>query len=399
MRIFASVVFSFLLTTGAVAQQVTTLFSFDFLSGNQSHAALIFDAAGNLYGTTTFGGTVGNGVVFRLTPNGDGTWSENTCYNFGEVPNDGANPYAGLSIDPAGNLYGTTRIGGAADGGTVFEMTVAPDGNCTETILHSFTGTIDNDGSLPISPVILDAAGNLYGTTEADGSLHGGTVFELSPPANGSSAWTKTILFNFNSNGSVTGYEPKGGMVFDAGGNLYGTTHAGGPGGGGTVFQLTPTVSGSPWKRSTLHNFGLRISDGADPEGTLAFDAAGNLYGTTIEFGSSPNGGTAFELSPVGHNWMFKVIYRFSTGSQPYAGLIPDAQGNVYGTTQGAGGKVFQLSPVSQGTWNFTDLGDLVRPGGSHPFANMIFGTDGNLYGTTSSAGAGNAGTVFTVAP
>lgn len=380
-------------TLPAAAQQVNTLFAFDFLSGNQSHAPVIFDASGNIYGTTTFGGTTGDGVVFRMTPNGDGTWNENTCYNFGSVEGDGANSYAGLAMDAAGNLYGTTRNGGGQnEAGTVFEMTVAADGTCTETILHSFPG--GNDGALLMSPVTLDAAGNLYGTTEGGGSQQGGIVYELSPPTNGGTEWTETILFNFNSNGGLTGYAPVGGMVFDKAGNLYGTTKAGGAG-GGTVFQLTP---GSPWKRTTLHSFGVRNSDGIGPEGTLSFDAAGNLFGTTIAFGSSPNGGTAFELSPVGKNWMFKVIYRFSTGSQPYAGLIPDAQGNVYGTTEGANGKVFQLSPA-QGLWTFSKLADLVRPGGSHSFANLIFGSDGNLYGTTSIGGPAIAGTVFSVAP
>lgn len=224
-------------------------------------------------------------------------WSQPTeqvLYNF-KGGSDGAEPDASLVFDGAGNLYGTTYYGGANGSGTVFELTPSKAG-WTETVLHSFTGS---DGALPSAGLILDGGGNLYGTTQAGGAAGFGVVFELSPSRAG---WTETVLYSFT--GGNDGRGPVGGVVFDSGGNLYGTTSGGGyPIGGGTVFELTP--SGGGWTENILYAF--NASNGA-PNGSglhagVVFDRAGNLYGTTV-FGGTNYWGTIFELTPSNGNWI-----------------------------------------------------------------------------------------------
>src|ERR1039458_2304305 len=242
------------------------------------YAGLIFDAAGNLYGTTLYGGSYGGapgtgGTVFELTPAAGGGWTEKVLYSFGNVADaDGANPFAGLVFDAAGNLYGTTYAGGTYRNGTVFELTPAAGGGWTEKVLHNFNNN-GTDGATPLAGLILDAVGNLYGTTQVGGTYNYGTVFELTPVAGG--GWTEKVLHTFNG---TDGFEPSAGLIFDAAGNLYGTA--------GVVFELTP-VAGGGWTEQVLNN-------GAGPGG-LIFDAAGNLYGTTLE-GGTYGLGTVFEL-------------------------------------------------------------------------------------------------------
>jgi uncharacterized repeat protein (TIGR03803 family) len=259
--------------------------------GRQPQAGLIFDAAGNLYGTTAFGGyyglQTGYGTLFELTPAGGGSWTEQVVHNFNHDFTDGDEPYAGLIVDAAGNLYGTTSGGGTIGYGTVFELTPTGGGTWTE-VLHSFgDGT---DGLYPWAGLIFDAAGNLYGTTSEGGTYDGGTVFELTPAAGG--GWTEKVLHSFG-NGNDGAYPHYAGLIFDAAGNLYGTTSGGGTYGGGTVFELTPAGGGS-WTETVLHSFG-NGTDGAEPYAGLVFDAVGNLYGTTLG-GGTYNYGTVFEL-------------------------------------------------------------------------------------------------------
>lgn len=265
--------------------------------GRAPRANLIFDASGNLYGTTFGGGSDGDGTVFELSPNGDGTWSENVLYSFQSGGTDGNWPDADLTFDPAGNLYGTTRIGGTDTFhvGTVFELSPNGHGTWTESILHSFQSD-GKDGNTPLAGLVLDTAGNLYGTTEYGGgaSCSCGTVFELSPGKNGQ--WTEHILHSFNvENGSG----PVAGVIFDAAGSLYGTTFSGGSRNNGTVFKLSPNGQGG-WKESVLHSFstlGRGNKDGVNPWAGLILDAAGNLYGTATA-GGSKNNGTVFEITP-----------------------------------------------------------------------------------------------------
>ena len=243
--------------------------------------------------------------MFKLTPTVGGAWTETVLYNFGNGT-DGYAPSGGLIRDAAGNLYGTTEFGGTnhcfigqdRGCGTVFELTPTAGGEWTETVLHNFgSGT---DGFTPVAGLIFDAAGNLYGTTGDGGNYGYGTVFELTPTNGGS--WTETVLYSFNLQGSG-GYGPGvGPLVFDAAGSLYGTAFYGGAYPGGTAFKLTPTVGGD-WTETVLYSFG-NGTDGSGPFAAgLIFDAAGNLYGTTWYGGTHQCGqygcGTVFELTPI----------------------------------------------------------------------------------------------------
>jgi uncharacterized repeat protein (TIGR03803 family) len=196
---------------------------------------LIFDKNGNLYGTTFAGGDHNYGTVFELTPNGSGGWTEKKLHNFNPTGKDGTDPGDTLIIDAAGNLYGTTFYGGDYNWGTVFELTPNGSGGWTETKLHNFYNNGAN-GIDPVAGVIFDTAGNLYGTTLNGGDYGDGTAFELTP--NGSGGWTETKLHNFNH--GTDGSEPYVGLIVDAAGNLYGTTFYGGGNHDGTVFEITP---------------------------------------------------------------------------------------------------------------------------------------------------------------
>ena len=252
------------------------------------------------------------------TPATGGGWTEQVLYSFGYLP-DGISPSGGLIFDTAGNLYGTTSQGGEYSSncnlgcGTAFELTPAAGGGWTHQVLHTFTN--NPDGALPSAGLIFDAAGNLYGTTSQGGTYPYGTVFELMPAAGGK--WTEQVLHSFDY---TDGWLPSEVLVFDAGGNLYGTTAFGGTYNQGTVFELTPTVGGG-WTEKALHNFNYSVSraDGWWPASGLIFDAAGDLYGTTYYGGISPNAvstasgyGTAFELTPAGGSWTEKMLHSFN---------------------------------------------------------------------------------------
>ena len=255
------------------------------------YAGLIFDKAGNLYGTTEFGGTNGQGTVFEITPTSSG-WTETVLYNFTGSA-DGGQPYASLIFDSAGNLYGTTNFGGSSNCnmgcGTVFKLTPG-SGGWTESVLYTFTG--GNDGREPYARLRFDAAGNLYGTTLLGGNIGSvcsegcGTVFKLTP---GTSGWTESVLYAFQ--GAGDGAAPYDGLALDAAGNLYGTAYTGGASADGVIFKLTPGTSG--WTESVLHTF-KGLWDGKYPYGDLILDATGNLYGTAYQGGSGY--GVVFEL-------------------------------------------------------------------------------------------------------
>jgi uncharacterized repeat protein (TIGR03803 family) len=376
--------------------------------GEYASSGLIFDSSGNLYGTTEYGGGRacveniydGCGTVFELTPNGSGGWTETILHSF-QGGSDGQYPLSGLIFDQAGNLYGTTSCAGGSGGscgGTVFELSPNGNGGWTESILHSFNSA--SDGAIPLAGLIFDQAGNLYGTTNAGGSQGYGTVFELSP--NGSGGWTETILYGFQ--GGSNGEYPTDGLIFDQAGNLYGTTYAGGNVGCGnsnascgTVFELSPNGSGG-WTQTVIYTF-KGGSDGGNPYAGLIFDQAGNLYGTAV-VGGSAGTGTIFELSPNGSGgWTQTVLHSFqgvSDGAFPEGGVILDQAGNLYGTTSAGGysggsggyGTVFELSPNGSGGWTETILyGFQGGSDGRTPYAGLIFDQTGHLYGTTSAGG------------
>lgn len=258
--------------------------------GKFPFGALTFDAAGNLYGTTQGGGTNNTGTVFELLPTALGPWTEKVLYNF-NLSGDGADPMVGVIFDSAGNLYGTTGTGGVSDGGTAYKLSPQPDGSWTETNLVSFSHGSEPDGSLT-----FDKSGNLYGATIYGGAHNLGVVYKLSPQSDGS--WTETVLHSFNTNGK-DGFNAFTSLVFDAAGNLYGATMSGGSFGGGngygTVFELTPQADGT-WTESMVFSF--NGADGEGPSwGGLIFDSAGNLYGASRTGGADGNG-TVFKITP-----------------------------------------------------------------------------------------------------
>jgi uncharacterized repeat protein (TIGR03803 family) len=423
LAMFAMTMFS--AGTRAAAQTEKVLHNFSYIEngkdGNQPQGGLVSDDAGNLYGTTIYGGTglcgdgaggvVGCGIVFELIPQTGGGWKEQVIHNFIFNGKDGQAPNAGLIFDAAGNLYGTTAdggtgpcsISGAYSGcGTVFELTPR-SGGWSETTLHNFDfNGLGKDGQTPLGRLVFDASGNLYGTTQEGGVYGLGTVFELMPKSGG---WAETILHNFG-NGKDGGSQPVYGLIFDTAGNLYGTA-AGGANGEGMVFELTPKSGG--WAETVLHSFNNDGADATDPEGSLVFDAAGNLYGTTFS-GGSVGGGTVFQLTPVGGGiWTETILHNFGNGGDGAnpgaAGLIFDASGNLYGTTLEGGtydyGTVFELLPAGAGLWIETILHSFNRNvrDGIRPVAGLIFETSGNLYGITQGGGVYGNGTVFEVTP
>jgi uncharacterized repeat protein (TIGR03803 family) len=330
----------------------TVLYS--FTGGNDGSdpdfATLIKDKVHNLYGETAAGGECGEGVLFKVAPK---TGTETVIHSF--CGSDGALPIGGLTADKAGDLYGTTEFGGSGNCtsqeyppgcGTIFEVSAT---NNTFTVLHSFT---NSDGANPVGGVIVGKKGNLFGTTYAGGTDSYGTVFEI--PANS----TLTVLHSFTKSEGDGAY-PVGSLIEDKIGNLYGTTQNGGNAGCyenlgcGTVFELSPQRGGG-WAEQVLYAFNGGPNDGEIPAGKLLLDKVGNIYGTT-EFGGSgiDGNGTAFELAPDDTE---TVLYNFcsqsncSDGSTPVAGLIMDKVGNLYGTTEyGAGssngGVVYELTP------------------------------------------------------
>jgi len=354
-------------STRATAQTESVLYSFGVSTTDADvpFASLIFDGAGTLYGTTSGGGAYSQGAVFELSPKAGGGWKEKVLHSFNNTGNGGYFPDGALIMDAAGNLYGTTVFGGdgtctsgsATGCGTVFELMPVESGSWRGKVLHEF-GVSSEDGSFPEASLIFDSAGNLYGTTYGGGAHAGGIVFELSPTVSG--GWTEKLLHTFNG-AHDDGTSPHGSLIFDSAGNLYGTTVLGGTYAGGTVFELTPATGGH-WTEKVLHDFSDTTSDGGYPEASLIFDGSGNLYSTTLGGGTTGNG-TVFELAPAaGGAWTETVLHNFADngtdGFLPVSGLIFDASGNLYGTTNGGGayafGIAFELTPAAGGSWTET---------------------------------------------
>jgi uncharacterized repeat protein (TIGR03803 family) len=314
------------------------LFNFSYSKGYGAspYGGLVRDAAGNLYGTAGYGGSSGNGLVFKLSNNG----KETVLHNFAGGTRDGCSPFTeSLVRDSAGNLYGTTSACGALGYGTVFKL----DTSGKETVLHNFAGGT-RDGCSPQAGMIRDTAGNLYSTTVGCGAHGYGTVWKLNTTGK------ETVLYSLCSQINCTdGAQTHAGVIRDTKGNLYGTTQFGGITlGGGTVFKLSQTG-----KLTTLYSFCSQsnCTDGQEPEAGLIRDAAGNLYGTTGG-GGVGGSGTVWKLNTTGEE---TVMYSFcsqsncSDGAYPLAGLIRDAAGNLYGTAEGGGvggyGTVWKLTP------------------------------------------------------
>jgi uncharacterized repeat protein (TIGR03803 family) len=351
----------------AQAQTLTVLYNFTGgADGAYPWAGLIRDKDGNLYGTTTAGGPSNAGTVFKLDTAGKETVLHSFTYS------DGAGPLAGLVRDKVGNFYGTAYQGGSYGDGTVFKLDTAGK----ETVLHSFTYS---DGAGLWSGLVMDKAGNLYGTAVEGGSYGYGTVFKLDRTGN------ETVLYNFT--GGADGAYPEAALVRDKDGNLYSTTSLGGPYGYGTVFKLD-----TAGKETVLHSF--TYSDGAVLYAGLIRDKEGNLYGTANQ--GSYGYGTVFKLDRTGNEAVLHNFTNTPDGANPFAGLIRDKEGNRYGTTTGGGsygyGTVFKLDTTGKETvlYGFSGGTD-----GNSPFAGLIRDKEGNLYGTTFLGGSYGYGTVF----
>lgn len=325
--------------------------------GKYPYGGVTLDAKGNLYGTTVSGGSGGIcsgdgcGTIFKLTRSGK-SWEESVLYNF-TGGNDGSGPGGGVVFDKQGNLYGTTPDGGKANAcggngcGVVYQLMPTKGGKWRQRVIHSFTG--GNDGSTgSLGLLLLDQAGDLYGVAEEGGAHGAGTAFELSPSSGGK--WTMSTLHGFK--GMPHAGSPYGGLISDAAGNLYGTTYYGGANGLGSVFKLAPDSKGK-WSESVLYSFKTG-TDGNSPTSTLVFDAQGNLYGTTSAGGDTNGDGTVFKLTPTSDGkWKQSVVHRFKNspgdGANPYYGLTLDKAGNLYGTTAIGGaqgqGVIFEIIP------------------------------------------------------
>lgn len=395
---FVMVTITMILTISGWAQATEKiLYSFTGLSdGGLPQSGLILDSKGNLYGTTSSGGTgitCHCGTVFELSPGSNGTWTESVLYSFSSYAGDGGGPFGGLVFDSKGNLYGVTLYGGASSQGTVYELSPGANGTWSEQVLYSFTG--GNDGRSPnSSSLTIDSAGNLYGTTLTGGAYQFGVVFELVAGSNGT--WTQKVLHTFT--GGDDGATPyANSLVLDGAGSVYGIARSGGAHDYGVVFGLTPQSDGT-WSEKVIYAFtgvggesgpigllrdkagnlygaaidvfeliqgqdGTRTRrvlhtftgapDGAFPGSGLISDKAGNLYGTTSNGGV--HHGTVFELLPgPGGIWNERILHRFSgsggDGVFPtFPSLAIDASGNLYGTTESGGasnvGVVYEVTP------------------------------------------------------
>jgi uncharacterized repeat protein (TIGR03803 family) len=350
------------------AGQETVLYSFKGgADGAGPAGGVVRDAAGTFYGTTSVGGPARAGVVFTLNSAGQ----ETILYRFRS--HDGYSP-AAVIRDSAGNLYGTTRFGGTSDAGTLYEVDTAGK----ETVLYSFTG--GTDGGNPLGGVVRDSAGNLYGTTNG-GTSGWGVVYKLD------TAGKETVLYSFT--GGTDGGNPLGGVVRDSAGNLYGTTNGGGTSGWGVVYKLD-----TAGKETVLYSF-TGGADGGETDAGVIRDSAGNLYGTTVAGGTS-YAGVVYKVDTAGTE---TVLYNFTGGSDggpPVAGVIRDAAGNLYGTTNGGGtsgtGVVYELDTAGQETVLYSFKGGA---DGAGPAGGVVRDAAGNLYGATYFGGTSNAGVVY----
>jgi uncharacterized repeat protein (TIGR03803 family) len=370
-------------------------------------------APGNTYDVTEFSEPVGQDCSVTGGSGGasaDITGVLVTCvtveqvlYSFGLAAGDGTLPYAALMIDSAGNLYGTTMNGGSQNCvggcGTVFKL--GPNGSgYTESVLHGFTAS--GDGADPVSALVMDNAGNLYGTTWVGAYSGFGTVFKLAP--NGGGGYTESVMYSFLS--GADGANPNSALIMDSSGNLYGTTGYGGGysvgDGNGTVFRLAPNGSGG-YTESVLYSFSGGTVAGTPPTAGLVMDSAGSLYGTTS--------GIVFKLTPTSGGYTESILYSFAGGDSPFGGVVLDSTGDIYGTTMNGGsfqncvsgcGTVFKLVPNGSGGYTESVMHSFAGGNidGANPHGTLIIDSAGKLYGTTVNGGAGiNFGTVFEVFP
>lgn len=372
--------FVFVTTCSAFAQTETVLYTFTNETDGSYPSSVVVDSEGNVYGTTSNGGTYFYGNVFKITPSGVFT----NLYSFtGE--SDGFAPFAGLAIDGQGNLYGTTAQGGdgGSGEGTVFELT--PSG--TKTILHNFS--CPTDGCLPDATLTLDTQGNLYGTTLTGGANNYGGVFKVT------SSGTFSLLYSF----TVPTRDSTSSVVADSQGNVYGTTYNAGVG-FGSVFKLTPSGD-----ELTLHAFTPAHRDGFYPYAGPVLDASGNLRGTATS-GGAVGVGVLFEVSPSGKETILHSFAGGADGIFPDSAVVFDNSGNLYGTTSYGGafdlGTVYEVT--SAGVEKILHSFASNKKDGNFPSVGVVLDKSGNLYGSTGQGGSstacqGGCGIVYKIVP
>jgi hypothetical protein len=419
------------MTTGSIAygaSKLQLLYNFYGKYGSPNPTGLLAsDQPGNLYGVETLGGTYGQGAVFELTKDTAGNWQQIVLYSF-TGGTDGGQPQDGVTLDSAGNIYGTTIQGGAVDSnpycanqylngcGVVFEL--SRNGNqWQEAVLHTFQGL--EDGLAPFAALTLHQ-GKLYGTTQWGGNVGGewgygcGTVFELSQTDR---IWNELVLHRFNCSPDE-GALPTSNVVFDTAGNLFSVTRYGGTGGGdggcGTVFELSPAQGA--WIFAGLYDFVCGGQDGQYPYGDLAIDRSGNIYGGTFTGGtgiSCANSwwdfpcGTVFRISPASGSWQETILYNFQggvDGSMPLTGVTMGLGGRLFGATQngtsyGVGcGSAFELTPNPEDEWMLTVLYSFQSTAQCPlPISALLPNSSGELFGLTSTGGWFDEGTLYQV--
>jgi uncharacterized repeat protein (TIGR03803 family) len=397
LLVFSFAAMTFLYSATSEAQTELTLYNFTGGSdGGDPLSNLVMDPAGNLYGTTFVAGAYGAGEVFELKHNSNGGWAETVLYSFTGGA-DGANPYyAGVVFDASGNLYGTTVGGGSSNFGTVFEL-MRSGSNWDEKVLYSFAGGAD--GASPYAGLLFDTAGNLYGTTYYGGSYNDGTVFELMRGSDGQ--WTEELIYTFDE---TNGDSPAGGLIFDREDNLYGVTQGGGDSNAGVAYKLTPSSSGGwngqtlysftggtdgsgPYAERLVFDrkgnlYGTTNGGGAFQAGTVfQLSRTKDFWKETVLYSFDP-----------------------SVAGNPTSGLIFDSKENLYGTCANGNGEstvgaLFKLSPKSSGEWSERNLVFFDRTDGEFPEGSLLGDSAGNIYGTTWLGGAENMGVVFEIIP
>ncbi len=339
---------------------------------------------GNFYGTTIYGGTYDAGTVFELSPSSTGGWNETVLYSFTGGGDGGYPTYSNVVFDSVGNLYGTAYQGGHNDYGVVFELSPVGD-SWSETVIYNFLN--GSDAAYPINGLIMDSAGNLYGSSYLGGGGNG-AVFEVSPSSSG---WTEQVIYELS-----TSYA---GLTMDTSGNIYGVTYQ------SQVFELSPNGDGG-WTPTIIHTFTGAPTDGNVPQGTPVFHA-GNLYGTTTT-GGTKNFGTVYELIPGKKGvWTEKLLHSFAgatkDGNEPWAGVTFDSAGNIYGTTLTGGksglGTVYELvAPASGSTYTEKVLWSFTGVDGNGPYSSPLV-ENALVYGTTFTGGSEGDGVFFEVDP
>lgn len=392
------VVFAACVST-ATAATTNVIFSFEEDEGEYADTDLETDAAGNIYGTTVLGGDFGGGTVFQLSPTANG-WVHTVLYSFTGGA-DGGEPYKGVTIDRRGNLYGTAVTGGSGscEGGcgVVYKLT-NNGGTWTQTVVHAFTG--GTDGSGPGARVTVDQDGNLYGMAPTGGEFGLGTIYKIRRNPHG--GWGFSVLHAFT--GGRDGATGSAGRMILRDGKLYGAVTVGGRYGSGIVFKLNPAGFGER-DLKVLYSFRGQ-PDGSFPYGALLFDEAGNIYGTTY-YGGVNGIGSVYKLSPQpAGEWTEEVLYSFRQGrdgNSPISNLVFDVAGNLYGTTSEGGlgsGIIFKLTPVAAGQWTETVVHAFSGPpDGGFAYNGMVVDAFGNFYGATVHGGQNDDGSVYQFTP